>query len=180
MHITRRHVLTTALLCTTALAGCTGLTLTPAAVITEAQSIASGLSGALAQIPSGIISAATLTTIQTDLTLAIGAAKTLTANAPAATGASTVQTINGWINAVLNTVASLGIVPAPFNLAVSAAALLMPDLEAFVDQFLPSAAPAAPVVAAAAAPGSRAKLAAATPSVTKGTALGVLQGFAAQ
>ena len=179
MNITRRN-LATALLGTTALAACGTTTLTPTLIITEAGTVANGLAGAITQIATAypaLIPAATLVTIKTDLGLAQTAATGLSAALPATTGASVVQTIEGYINAVLTVLAGPpinGLIPAPFNMAISAAALLVPDLEAFANTYL------APTAAASlAAAHARAMLVVNAPPITdKNAALLVLAGYA--
>ncbi len=160
MNPTRRALLVT-LLAGTALAACTSTgapTVVPATVISTAQSIVNGLAGAAA-LPAvaAAINAvkggpALLATITSDLTLAQGALTALTANTPATTGASTAQQIDGWINTVIDTASSpplIGLIPAPFSDAVEAAAVLLPPIEAFINQYLPASMTG---VAAAAAP----------------------------
>ena len=142
--LSRRTLLPT-LLATTALAGCNGVALTPAQIVTDVGTLAKGLSGALtalvAAAPS-LIPATTVTTLQNDLTLAQGAASSLSSTLPAANGADIAQRVDGYINAVLNTLAAPpinGLIPAPFNLAIAGAALLVPEIEQFVNQYLPTA-----------------------------------------
>jgi hypothetical protein len=177
--LSRRAILGTPL--AVALTRCGANALTPAQIVSEAGVVAKGLSGALTQVAAAdlkLISATTLSAMQNDLTLAQGAASSLTTNLPAASGATVVQTIEGYINAVLNTLAAPpinGLIPAPFNLAVAAAAFLVPDLEAFVNQYLPTASAVSPATYAA-----RAQLRAAAPQVsTVDQAVTILQEYAA-
>jgi hypothetical protein len=163
-----------------ALDRCAGVTLTPAQIISEASTVASGLSGVLTQLAAAapaLIPSGTLAVLQRDLTLAEGAASALSSGLPASSGASAVQTVEGYLNAVLDTLAAPpinGLIPAPFNMAIAAAALLMPDLEAFVSQYLPTASVVAPATYAA-----RLQLRAAAPQVTSvDQALAILQGYA--
>ncbi len=101
-----------------------------------------------------------------------------TTNLPAASGATTVQIVEGYLNAVLNTLAAPpinGLIPAPFNMAVAAAALVVPDLEAFVNQYLPAATAVAPATYAA-----RLQLRAAARQVTTlDQAMAILKEYAA-
>ncbi len=164
-----------------ALTRCGAAPLTPAQIVTESDAAAKGLSGALTQIASAdptLIAPGTLVTLQNDLTQAQGAASTLTSNLPAASGAAIVQTVEGYINAVLNTLAAPpinGLIPAPFNLAVAAAALVVPDLEAFVNDYLPAASAVAPATYPA-----RLQFRAAAPQVaTLDQAVAILQEYAA-
>jgi hypothetical protein len=165
MHLSRRAILGAPI--AAALTNCGATALTPAQIVAEAGVVAKGLSGALTQVAGAdptLVPATMLTTLQDDLTSAQGAATTLTANLPAVQGASTVQIVEGYINAVLNTLAGPpinGLIPAPFNMAVAAAALVVPDLETFVNQYLPTASAVAPATYAA-----RLHLRAAAPQVT--------------
>ena len=178
--MTRRSMFaaSTALVAVALVAACaTGAALTPALIVSEAQAVAQGLSGALNQVPAGLIPAATIATLQNDLTLAEGAASALSSNLPVATEATTVQKINAWINAIFDTLAAPplnGIIPAPFNLAVSYATVVLPGLEAFVDQFI-AAAPATSGVSLA---GAALRAKSVPPSVTVAQAVSGLQGFA--
>jgi|HubBroStandDraft_4_1064222.scaffolds.fasta_scaffold208870_2 hypothetical protein len=179
MHLSRRAILGAPL--AAALTRCGANSLTPAQIVTEAGIVAKGLSGALTQVAGAdpkLIPATTLATMQNDLTLAQGAAATLAPNLPAASGATIVQTVEGYVNAVLNTLAAPpinGLIPAPFNLAVAAAALLVPDLEAFVNQYLPAASAVAPATYDA-----RLHLRAAAPQVTTlDQAVAILRDYAA-
>ena len=179
MHLSRRAILGTPI--AAALTRCGANALTPAQIVIEAGVAAKGLSGALTQVADAdpkLIAVATLATLQNDLSLAQGAASALAPNLPAASGATVVQTVEGYINAVLNTLAAPpinGLIPAPFNMAVAAAALVVPELEAFVNQYLPAASAVAPATYAA-----RLQLRAAAPQVTTlDQAVAILRGYAA-
>jgi hypothetical protein len=178
MHLSRRAILGAPL--AAALTSCASITLTPAQIVTEAGTVAKGLSGALTQLASAdpnLISAGALAMLQSDLGLAQGAASSLNTSLPASNGASTVQIVEGYINAVLNTLAAPpinGLIPAPFNMAITAAALVVPDLEAFVNQYLPAASAVSPATYAA-----RLQLRGAAPQVTTvDQALAILKGYA--
>ncbi len=179
MQLSRRAILGAPM--AAALTCCGAEALTPAQIVAEAGVAAKGLSGALTQIARAdpkLIAASTAATLQNDLTLAQGAASALAPNLPAASGAAVVQTVEGYINAVLNTLAAPpinGLIPAPFNLAVAAAALLVPDLEAFVNQYLPAASAVAPATYAA-----RLQLRTAAPQITTlDQAVAILREYAA-
>ena len=179
MHMSRRAILGAPL--AAALTRCGANTLTPAQIITEAGVAAKGLAGALTQLAGAdpkLIPATTLATMQNDLTLAQGAASALAPNLPAASGATVVQTVEGYLNAVLNALAAPpinGLIPAPFNLAIAAAALVVPDLEAFANQYLPAASAVAPATYAA-----RLQLRAAALQVTTlDQAVAILRDYAA-
>jgi len=179
MHLSRRAILGAPL--AVALTRCDVNALTPAQIVTEAGVAAKGLSVALAQVAGtdpSLIPATTLATLQNDLTQAQSAASSLTTSLSAASGGTIVQTVEGYLNAVLNTLAAPpinGLIPAPFNLAVAAAALVVPDLEAFVNEYLPAASVVAPATFAA-----RLQLRAAAPQVTTlDQAVAILQEYAA-
>lgn len=144
--ILRRHLL--AGVCAAAvLTGCAGTTLTPQTVVTEAQTLITGLQGVFsntavtAAITAVVGGSAALSKIQSDLTLAQGAAATLSTGLGTTAGASTAQVIDTYINAVLDTAATppiVGLIPPPYNLALTAAAVVVPEIEAFVNQYLPA------------------------------------------
>ncbi len=178
--LTRRSILLGATaLVPLAIAGCATGTVTPAAIVTEAQSVASGLAGMLKSLTAAyptLIPSSTAATIAADLTLAQSAATTLSSNIPAATGASTVKTVEGYVNAVLTTLAGPpinGLIPAPFNQVVAAAAFIVPQLEAFAALYIPALA-ASPAAAKAQAR----FLASAAPITSTAQAVAILQGAA--
>ena len=181
MNISRRALLGASALVPVALAGCAGNPVTPAQIVTIVQSTASGLSTMLVAVSAqepGLIPPAMAATLGTDLALAIGASKTLAAGLPATAGASTVHIVEGYLNDVLSTLAGPpvnGLIPPPYNMALAAAAFVMPQIEAFAALYIPAAA-ASPTTAAA-----RAKLAAASPIPITSTAqaLAVLNALSA-
>lgn len=151
---------------------------TPATIVAEASAIGTGLDAMLTQVTvvyPALIPHAMLTTIRADLADAKAAAAGLSANMPAASGAATVKTVLGDVNAVLDVIAAPpinGLIPAPYNMALAAAAILAPEMEAFVVASIPAAA-ASPLVAS-----TRAKLRATAPQVTTpADALAVLRGY---
>ena len=179
MTFTRRHglTLTAAALPAALLAACGAtVAMTPAQIVTQAGAAASGLAGMVKQLSVAyptLIPAATLTQIGTYLGLAQTAASNLAPNLPATTGASTVHVIEGYLNAVLTMLAGPpinGLIPAPFNMALSAVSMILPQLEAFAAIYIPAAA-ASPAVAKA-----RMTFAAAAP-VRPEDAVAVLQSF---
>ncbi len=178
MHLSRRAIIAVPLAVT--LAGCAGTTLTPSQIVADAATLAKGLAGALTAVASAVpnlLPAGMLATLESDLTLAEGAASALNTNLPATSGASIAQTIDGYINAVLNTLAAPplnGLIPAPFNTAIAAAAVVVPEIEAFVNRYLPTASAVAPATYAA-----RLKLRDTAPQVTTlAQALAILEGYA--
>lgn len=175
MHLTRRALLKGAMICQ--LAGCSAAALTPAAIIADAQAAATGLSAMLAGLTTAfptLLPPATVANLKANLATAQTVAATLSANTPASTAATAVQQVLGVVNALLNTLAAPplnGLIPAPFNIAVAAAAIIAPEMEAFVAQFLPTAA-ASPATAQA-----RATFSAITPVMTPDAARALLAGL---
>jgi len=176
MNLTRRTLLGTSALAFGAPVGCSTATLTPAQIVSYAQTAASGLAGVLKGIVAAdpsLIPTATAATIVGYLNDAQTVAGGLAANLSAPAGATLVQTIDRDINAVLSALAAPpinGLIPAPFNEAVAAVAIVAPTLEAFVNQYLP----VAPVAAASL---TRAKFAAVAP-MTVPQAVAVLAQYA--
>ncbi len=163
------------LACALTLAACAGQPITPASVVSDAQTAVTALQTALKQVAiaePNLIPAADLTRINADLATAATAAAQLSAGMPAATGAATAKVVEGDINDVLDVLAGPpvnGLIPAPANQVVAAAAIVAPMIEAFVAQYVPAAA-ASPEVASA-----RTTLAAAAP-MTLAQARAVLAG----
>ena len=191
---TRRAAIA-ALLGTTALlsvvAACTtAAPLTPAEIVTQATAIGTGLLGMISNpTVTAIITklsggSGILATLTGYLSKAVGAAGTLSANLPATTGASIASQIDGYINAFLTTVDSpplVGLIPSPFNLALTAATVLLPPIEQFINQYLPASvttAPTVPVPAPAVVAATRLKFGAIKPAMGAPEALAVLQGYA--
>lgn len=115
---------------------------TPAAIVTLAGTTATALLNAvkgIAMAEPTLIPAGTLTLIETDLTTAVAEATQLSTSLAAAEGAGLVQEINAGINATLTMLAGSpvnGLIPAPFNEVVAAAAFVAPTLESFVDTYI--------------------------------------------
>lgn len=161
----------------TVLSACTGAKpVTPVTVLTDVQALVSGLSGAVQQIEAADPSLIPLTVqqqIATYLGNAEAAAAQLSADMAASTSASWVRTVETDVNAVLNVLSGPpvnGLIPAPFNQALAAAAIVVPILEAFTAQYLPATT--------ASTKGQR--FAALAPGMTTAQAVGVLQRFSAQ
>jgi hypothetical protein len=54
---------------------------------------------------------------------------------PAVAGASKAQIIDGYLNDVVATAAAVA--PPPYNIALIAAEVILPEVEAFINQYLP-------------------------------------------
>lgn len=152
---------------------------TPATVVAQAGAVANGLAGMLKQVVAAypsLIPAALATQAESYLALASTAAGQLSPSLTAPAGASLAQTVVQDVNAVLNLLAGPpinGLIPAPFNEVVAAAAIVAPQIEAFAAAYLTTAA-ASPAVAQV-----QAKFAAAAPTVTADNAMLILQSYAA-
>lgn len=177
MTTTRRtFLLATTALIPLAIAGCATTPLTPAQIVTQAQAVASGLAGMLksitAQYPT-LIPSSMAASVAADLALAEAAAASLSNALPAPAAASPVKTVVGYVNAVLTTLAGPpinGLIPAPFNMVVAAAAFILPQLEAFAATYIPALA-----VSPEAAQARRLLLAAASVTSTA-QAMAILEG----
>jgi hypothetical protein len=138
MRLTRRFFATTIPL---VLAACaTTVTAPTLGTIASDVSLAlSGLQKAMLGIEAAapnLVSAADQATITSVIAAAQGLATSLSSATPTASGATTVQTIDGDINTVLNIAAAIPLIPQPYDLAVEAVATLAPLLEAFVNSTL--------------------------------------------
>lgn len=123
-----------------ALAACgTGTTaVTPAQVAADLSGLVTALSTIVPQVEHAAPTALTpsqQTTLANDLANAKAALATFAAGMPAATGASKAQVIDQYINTILATLAP--ITPPPYNVGVIAAEVILPEVEAFVNQYLP-------------------------------------------
>jgi hypothetical protein len=123
---------------------------TPQAIVIMAQTAAKGLQVMWTQflaayptltLPNGtVVPQATVTQITNDINLAVTAANELVAGQPAATGAATIKSIEGYLNDFAMVVAGPpinGLIPPPYNVMVSAAAFALPLLEQFVASVIP-------------------------------------------
>lgn len=123
---------------------------TPASIVADVQGAVKGLQTALTDITAAnpsLIPPSTVARLTADLTDASSAAAMLAANMPATLGANSASVVMGDINDVLNTLAAPpvnGLIPAPANEIVAAAAVVAPVIEAYVTQYLPAKAAAAP------------------------------------
>ena len=151
----RRALFASSALTLAALAGCTALqAMTPQQIVTDASNAATALDNMLVQVAQqypALIPPATAAMLHGDLMLAQQAASGLSSNLPADQSAGTVKKVEGYVNAVLTTLAAPpinGLIPAPFNQVVAAAAFVVPTLEAFAQQYVKTVA-ASPAVAGA-------------------------------
>lgn len=126
--------------------GPSAVALTPAQVVADAQGIDAGLLKALPIVAAAdptLLPAAKQASTTADLTVAQTTLATMAANLPpVATGQSTLQVVEGYFNAALDTLASV----------TPAAALLFPDLAPAVG-LVQAAAVLAPMVEAFVTPG---------------------------
>jgi hypothetical protein len=136
-----------------ALAGCTSgsstKTLTPAQVTTDltgALTALSTLEGLIVAASPNAISKADQATINTDLTAAQTALASIAETTPAATGASTVATIDGYLNTAVGILAAVSAkVPglSTFSPEIDAVDAVLPAVETFVNQNLAASITAA-------------------------------------
>lgn len=140
-----KHLLrntTAAALAGFALAGC-GTTGTPA--VTPAQ-VAADLSGLVTTLTTvipqieraapGALTPSQQTALANDLQNARIALAGFTAGIPASVGASKAQIIDGYIADVLST--AVAVAPPPYNTALIAAEVILPEVEMFINQYLPA------------------------------------------
>ncbi len=120
-----------------------------ALVLNDSKTITAGLATALTnlekQYPT-LIPAKVEAALNKDVTMAAAVAAQLAAGQPAASAAVTVKDIVGYVNDALNVLAAPpinGLIPSPFNTAIAAVAFLAPELEAFAQSYIPTAASAA-------------------------------------
>lgn len=151
MNISRRTFFAASTgLCGLVLAGCatsaTGGTI-PAQLLNDVNAgITTGLStvALLAATMPPDLTAAQASAITTALQKAQAAVAGLTPATLALAGAPTMQSIDGFINTALSDLAALPVIPAPFNVAVDALALVAPEIEAFVATALGTVSASAP------------------------------------
>lgn len=178
--LTRRAALGATAIVPLVLAGCATGAGVPQIIVTYAVTMATGLSGMFTQLEAAypsLVPASMAATIAKDLAIAKTAATSLSTSLPAGSGALTVRTILGDVNAVLALAAGPpinGLIPAPFNQAVAAVSLLAPTLEAFVESFFPATA-GAPLAARQ----MMARLSASAHVTSQAQALAILQKFGA-
>jgi len=166
-----------------ALGGCTiatslfGAAATPANIISEVSAMVVGLNNGFNDVKAALPAAyqTEISKIQADLNLATGGLGTLSTNLPATTGATVVQTIEGYINdlmSVATTPPLASLIPSPFSTAIGLVSVVLPEIEAFINQYL---APVAPVAAASLARVRAAALA--PPGLTVAQAVTQLQAI---
>jgi hypothetical protein len=144
--ITRR-TFTAILLSATALAACS-TTPTLGTLATDAQLVVTTLQNAVKGVETAVPTLIT-TTDQATIATALSTASNLAAGISAATpasGATTVQTIDNYINTTLDVLAGVPLIPVPFSTAIALAATLAPGIEAGVNSLLGLGAASAPLV----------------------------------
>jgi hypothetical protein len=111
---------------------------TPAQVVADL----TGLVQTLTTVETGVVTAdpkALTSAQQTTLTTALANAKAvltqLNAGLPAPNGASIASQIDGYLNSVVAVLASI---PSAYSVELGAASMLLPTVEAFVNQYLPA------------------------------------------
>jgi len=124
----------------TSLACCASSSVTPAEVAADIAAEATGLSSAIALLPTNLIPAPTLTTIQTSLKDLVSVSNALSgADMPSAAVLSRVQSdVEAVISALNN------IVPASIQSYLTAAAVLLPVIMSAAQSIFPSTLSAKP------------------------------------
>lgn len=118
----------------------------PASVIAQTQAMVTGLNAMVQEINVSdptLIPPAQMTVITKDLADAQQALSLLHAGMSASLGAVIVQQAAGDVNSLLVVLAAPpinGLLPPPFGVAAKAAAIIAPLLEAYVQQYVPTAA----------------------------------------
>ena len=147
--LTRRELLSRTIVASSAgfaLYGCANANQVASTVASDASLIATGLQGALANIGNLNISGLTADRIQT-IGLALAGLKTVaTSLAMATTSAQAqplVQQLETDLNAIVGALATLPL-PPQISVALQAAAILLPVIEAAIGMVIPTPAPTAP------------------------------------
>jgi hypothetical protein len=116
-----------------ALIGCAGA-LTPAQLVADAQGAVTALQTALPAIAAVAPTiAAALPRLTGYLTTAQTLLNGLAGAVPATTGATTLASVEADLNAVLDALAAVPLIPPPYDAVIAAVALVAPELEAFVN-----------------------------------------------
>ena len=155
-----------------------GVTITPQEVVTVAQNAVAALANTLTTVlktaPTAI-PGNTAANINTYLADAASVLTGLSSGMSASAGAPVVQQVEADLNAVITAAASIPLIPPPFSIALQAAAVALPILEAFINSVLPQKA-AVPLEAAAA----RQKFSSQAPGLTQDGAKAELAKYAAR
>ena len=116
---------------------------TPAQIIADAQGALQGLANvipALYVAKPPVISKAEETSLSNILAEGLAFMKGIGPGTPAQTGASTLATIEGYLNAVLTILTPIA-APPPYNLIIIAAAVIVPEVEAYIASIIPTPRP---------------------------------------
>lgn len=118
------------------LAGCAGMgtDASISAIARDASILASGLMGAIAQLGSLAIPA----TVSAALAGLQSVADALSTVASQSAALPLVQKIESYVNVIVQALASIPLLPAPVTLALQAATILLPIIEAAVGMVLPA------------------------------------------
>jgi hypothetical protein len=133
-----RSALTGASLIALTACGTSTTAVTPAQVAADLTGLVNTLNIVVPQVEKAAPNALTpaqQTALANDLMNAKAALAGFAAGIPVAQGASQAQVVDGYINDVISTAA--GIAPPPYNVAFVAASVILPEVEAFVNQYLP-------------------------------------------
>ncbi len=147
MAISYHRLLAAAALLGLALIGCASSSTAPsprmpAQIIADANGAVIGLGVAINGIAAsspGLIPPATVAALQGILAQSDSTLTSLSTSLPAPAGASILQQVGGSLNSILTTLALFKSIPPPYSTLISAAAIIVPGLEAFVGQYVPGA-----------------------------------------
>ena len=122
---------------------------TPAQVAADLTGLVNTLQAIVPQVEAAApnaLTAAQKASLTSDLANAKTALAGFVAGMPATAGASRAAVIDGYLNDIIGVAATVA--PPPYNTAFVAAEVIMPEVEAFVNQYLPSSVTTAPRMAA--------------------------------
>ena len=112
---------------------------TPAQVAADLSGLVTALTTVIPQLEKAAPNALTpsqQTALANDLANAQKAIAGFAAGIPASVGASKAQIIDSYLNDIVSTAAAVA--PPPYNTALIAAEVILPEVEAFVNQYLPA------------------------------------------
>jgi hypothetical protein len=121
-------------------AGCSGTTpMTPAVAVTDLRAALVAVQGIEPTLAT-LLTPAKMLTIDTEIKQGIAMIDGLPSGFDPSAQATTLQTVEGYLNGILTSVSSVA-VPPPYDLYVSAAAVILPEIEAYISSLNPSVPP---------------------------------------
>lgn len=139
MNFTRRMLTTTCLASVLGMAACATPTgnATPATVLADINGAVNGLLGVLPSLGT-VIPAAQLAQITSYVNAGQALLSTFAAGLTASQGATVLLQVETYVNSALNALAGFPGIPANYALIISAAAVIVPIVEAYINSVLPS------------------------------------------